>query len=217
MAISESITSKSAISNRNAESSFSQRIELILNQQKRNKVWLAEKIGISKQAMNYILNKSGKPKYIMEIADALGVNPEWLASGQGCFTIQFNNQYGVRQIPLFDLSNFMEANPKNLETAEQVSIDPSYPPECFAIQLDNTSMEPYFNQNSILIFDPSRQAKNGDYVIFSLENSNKSLFRQYFSDGSDTYLKAIDPMYNSIKNKNIIIQGILIESRNHFK
>lgn len=194
---------------------FGDRVLTILKQQQRSKAWLAEQIGISKQAMNYLLNHSTKPKFLNEIAASLEVSPEWLKTGKGTFFNITNNNQGIRQIPLLR----MDTLGKNSNDAfdEMITADSSYPPSCFAVKLENTSMEPTFNRNSILIFDPLKEPRNGDFIVFSVDTTGQYFFRQYFYDGDEIYLKSMDSMYKNFKNEKITIHGILIESRNQFK
>lgn len=196
---------------------FGERVLMLLQQQKRSKAWLAEQIGISKQAMNYLLNCSAKPKYVNEIASALEANPEWLRTGKGTFLILSNDDTGIRQIPLLNMESIGKADQENIKPLSTITADQAYPRSCFAVTLENTSMEPTFNQGSILIFDPSKKPRGGDYIIFSVETTKQVFFRQYYSDGDDIYLKSVDTMYKNFKNEKITIHGVLIESRNQFK
>ncbi len=198
-----------------AHQEFSERIFMLLKQQKRSKSWLAEQIGISKQALNYLLNRSAKPKFLNEIATALEVNPEWLKTGKGTFINLTNGNPYIRKIPLLPMETIGQND--NTQLIEPITADQSYPSSCFAVKLENTSMEPTFNQGSILIFDPGKNPRSGDFIIFSVEMTKQVFFRQYFCDGDDTHLKAADVMYKNFKNEKIVVHGVLIESRNKFK
>jgi SOS-response transcriptional repressor LexA len=203
--------------NEETRQEFGERIAMLLQQQKRSKAWLANKIGLSKQALNYLLNSSAKPKYVNEISAALEANPEWLRTGKGTFLILSNDDQGIRQIPLLNIEAIGKADQEKIKSLGTVTADQAYPSSCFAVKLENTSMEPTFNQGSILIFDPSKKPRSGDFVVFSVEASGQVFFRQYYSDGDDIYLKSVDTMYKNFKNEPITIHGVLIESRNQFK
>ena len=191
---------------------FSERVLEALKVQKRNKTWLAEQIGISKQAMNYLLNHSMVPKYVPEISDLLNINPEWLKTGQGDMKISPSGS--VKKIPIFPMDNIEGAciNPEEYIVVSSSSC----PDSCFAVALDSSSMEPVFSQNSVLVFDRSIKPGNTDYVLFRTKK-NEIKFRQYFKDGNDIYLKPINPGYSSFDNEKVEILGVLIESRNHFR
>jgi len=198
-----------------SQSAFGERILMLLAQQKRSKSWLAEQIGISKQALNYLLNHSAKPKFSNEIAAVLEVSPEWLRTGKGAFISLINDDSHVYKIPLFGMDAI--GKKENIQIVESIIADSSYPLSCFAVKLENASMEPNFNQDSILIFDPNKNPRSGDFIIFSVNATNQVFFRQYFSDGDDIYLKSIDAMYTNFKNEKITVHGVLIESRNQFR
>lgn len=197
---------------------FGGRVLLTLNQQGRSKAWLAEKIGISKQAINYLLNHASSPKYVNEIAAILEVSPEWLLLGKGSRLVYSKKDAGIISIPILslrDIPQFIRHNDVNLSDQFTHISQNSTSNSCFAAILDNSCMEPLFNQGTLLIFNPDIAPKNGDYVIFSCDN--EILFRQYFIDGKEIYLKSIDTMFKSFKQNDIEIFGVLIESRNHFK
>lgn len=195
---------------------YGERVTLILEEQKRSKAWLAEQIGISKQSMNYVMNHSRKPKFVSEIASALNVNPEWLTSGTGNIVLP-NQPCDVRTIPILHPSDIPLLHEKKLSSEQHVMGNASLSENCFAIHLDNKSMEPLFKQGTILIFDPQVKPTTGDFVIFTVIKSDDVLFRQLFIDGADTYLKAVDPMYRVMVNEKIAVHGVLIESRCMFK
>ncbi len=195
-------------------SAFGERILMLLRQQKRSKSWLAEQIGISKQALNYLLNHSAKPKFLNEMAAVLEVSPEWLKTGKGSF-VSLATDSPVRKIPLFAMNAVGKKD--EISGVESVIADSAYPCSCFSVKLENTSMEPTFNQGSILIFDPNKKPCSGDFIIFSVDATSQIFFRQYFSDGDDIYLKSADAMYKNFKNEKITIYGVLIESRSQFK
>lgn len=198
--------------------SYGERIISILEQQKRSKAWLAGQIGISKQSINYVMNHSRRPKFVSEIASALHINPEWLKTGSGEISLPEKiNRHHLNYIPIVRLTDF-PLPPKIQKPPELcVMADGNLPEGCFAIQLDGKSMEPLFKMGSILIFDPHLNPKTGNFIIFTLVKSNDTLFRQLLIDGKDTYLKAADPMYRVISNENLVIHGVLVESRYCFK
>lgn len=198
---------------------FGDRVLLILEQQRRTKAWLASEIGISKQAINYLLNHSTTPKYVNEIATALEISPEWLLLGKGSRQILSESTAGITRIPIISMQNiplFLQS--KNTDLAKEYTHITAHSClySCFATILENSSMEPLFNQGTLLIFNSENKPKNGDYIIF-LNDDNDILFRQYFIEGKEVYLKAIDAMFKAYEATNITILGVLIESRNIFK
>jgi transcriptional regulator with XRE-family HTH domain len=138
--------------NEETRQEFGERIAMLLQQQKRSKAWLANKIGLSKQALNYLLNSSAKPKYVNEISAALEANPEWLRTGKGTFLILSNDDQGIRQIPLLNIEAIGKADQEKIKSLGTVTADQAYPSSCFAVKLENTSMEPTFNlKNHVVV------------------------------------------------------------------
>lgn len=193
------------------QETFSDRVLLVLQQQQRSKAWLAEQIGVSKQALNYILMHSSKKKCINEIAAALDVNPEWLKTGKGPIVISLHAREDIKFIPVLSMENLMVSH-----TTNTLAVSASYASECFAVILNNHSMEPLFTEGSLLICDPTKKAKNGDFILFSLAQDKTIYFRQFFKEGQDYYFKAVTAMYETIKHHDITLYGVLVESRHHF-
>jgi len=197
---------------------FGGRILLVLEQQRRSKTWLAEKIGVSKQAINYLLNHSSSPKHVNEIAAALEVSPEWLLFGKGSQQFISEQDAGISLIPVLtsnDIPTYIaHRNKKKFKEFTHITGD-SKSESYFATILENSSMEPLFKLGTLLIFNSSIKPKNSDYVIFS--NKNEIFFRQYYVEGKELYLKATNGMYKSFKQNDTVILGVLVESRNHFK
>jgi SOS-response transcriptional repressor LexA len=197
------------------ENNFANRVLMILKQQKRTKSWLAEEIGVTKQGMNYILSRSSK-KLIKQIALALEINSLWLESGEGNYYINSSKREDVIYLPLMNMQYMFDKGVAKTNNENIIVSNTNLSINCFATVLDNTSMEPLFRQGSILIFDPEKQLKSGDYVLFSLTNTNETFFRQYFREGKNYYFKSIDTMYKIITSEEIVIHGVLVESRNCF-
>ena len=217
MSLIDSLVSENAATT--GKLTFGDRIYMLLKQQKRSKAWLAEQVGISKQAMNYLLNHASNIKFINEIALALDVNPEWLKTGKGKLTIALHERNDIRHLPIMnmqDVSSLAKAKNSVKANKETIVVNAALSLDCFAVLLDNTSMKPLFNQGTILIFDPAKKPCNGSFVIFSIKKTSEVYFRQLFVEGNNIYLKSMDVMYKNISNEKIIIHGTLIESRNRF-
>lgn len=191
---------------------FSDRVQIILDSQKRTRAWLAEELGITKQALNYILNHSKEHKYLSEVAFALGVNQEWLATGVGNIHA-IEERASVRPIPIYDTCNFAE-NVKMSRFKDTILVDGHYPEHCFGVILNDSSMEPVFQKESILIFDPDKSPRTEDYVIFNSGDDGVVIFRQFINDGEKAYFKANNHLYKTVySNKANKVYGVLIESR----
>lgn len=193
---------------------FGQKVNRILEGQRRSQIWLAEQIGISKQALSYILNHSQKPKYISEIASILGVSPQWLKGEEIYDTDLVQPANMGRRIPIHNMRTFQLQKLSDTAPKECIIIDAALSLDCFAVLLDNSSMEPLFKKKSVLIFNPDKTAENENFVLAKLYNDNNDVFfRQIIINGKDIYFKAIDPLYAPVINEPHDILGVLIESR----
>ena len=198
---------------------FSDRVSVSLKNIDRSKSWLAEGVGISRQALNYLLSKSSGGKYTSKIAEVLNVNPEWLETGEGEVTLTENHS---NLIPLLNPYKVIPwLNGRFNESYDTISVDFKDNYDAFSIILDNTNMESEFVKDSILIFKASLQPINGDYVMALLNRENKNpviIFRKYITDGTGIYLKVLDTTFRTIsETEDFEIIGVLIEQRRMYR
>lgn len=194
--------------------SFGDRVNQALEEQRRSKVWLAHRLGISKQNLNYLLRHSYRHKHIEAISEALSLKKTWLLYGKG--TKNLETPLGHRKIPVLPMLLNQANEYEQAGDATTLIVGRHLDPACFAVQLTNTSMAPHFRKDSYLIFDPNRQAENTDYVCLSLKNQPGLLFRQVHMDTGDIYFKACNQMYRTIHNEPYFINGVLVEAISRF-
>ena len=78
-----------------------------------------------------------------------------------------------------------QPNSKPQASDKQIIMHKAVNAECFAAQLNDTSMEPYFPQQAILIFDPDKTPKDRSYVLANLNDKQTTVFRQLIIDGDN--------------------------------
>lgn len=194
-----------------------ERVVDILDEQGRTKLWLAQELGISKQALNYLLKHSSCKKYLPEIAELLEVSPTWLETGEG--SQQIGAQHAVTRIPCVALSTIENIEESLSQASEKIFyVSGQGNGKYFAVVLDNSSMLPSFRKEAILIFDLEKKPIDGCYVLAKLKNSSEYLFRHYLTDGREILLRAenIDFTDISIRSNDIEVIGVLVQSRNSF-
>ena len=190
---------------------------------------LAETVGIKQQAVQRI--EAGKVKstsYVVQLAKALEVTPEWLALGEVESTaddivvantndsmpsfptvplLQWHDIDLVQQLPLAD------KNIKMLPVFTMIS------EQCFALQINDYSMlqrndeqnKAGFSKGSYIIVDRKRTAQMGDYVIATIGQSTKMTFRQLQAKGTKHQLEPLNPQYNAIPlSEETNICGVVI-------
>lgn len=201
--------------------SYSDRVEILLQQRGATKTWLARELGISRQALNQILRHNKKPKFVSEIALAFNVNPKWLGTGKGkaqitATTYPSNKPFFIKVYALSDLQKVKDL--KQIKPVDRIIV---YSEEeslsYLGVQLHNyPSMVTKFPDQCVLLFEMNTKPGNGDFVL--VKKGKDFLFRQYFSEGKLVVLKPLNENFESITTKvnNCVIQGVLKETRIKF-
>lgn len=188
---------------------FGQRISLYIENAGISKTWLAAKLGISKQALNYLLKHSPKAKFVDELSEVLGLNPEWVEKGVG-------DPWGCLQkniLPTNEKNSFLTKKEffKKLHSGRETL--ESFVKNLIAYKIEDDSSFPPFIEGSILTFDPAKKPKHGDHVLLIIDND---LFvREYIVDGENVCYKANNSEYKTFINPDATLLGVLIEATYH--
>ncbi len=91
----------------------------------------------------------------------------------------------------------------------------------FALKATDESLEPKFSAGTVLIFDPEKQYRNKDYVALHIHGKELPQIRQIFIDGSDIYIKTINPEFSGnqptkLDKNSFMILGVLIQARSNY-
>lgn len=123
-----------------------------------------------------------------------------------------------QQIPVIPLEKTMaptEVLPEEID--EFVIISPFANENSFAVELNDSSMEPQFTKHTILILDPDIEPTDRCFVLVKIHDHDLPVFRQMISDGEYQYLKPLNPDLNLFKMRILeqsdTILGVLTESR----
>ena len=121
------------------------------------------------------------------------------------------------QIPLIPWDLLKEIETKNYISADKIVFTGKISEHSFATIIQDSSMEPLFPRDSMLIFDPSKTPKDRSYVLVELHGSNLFVFRQLLIDVDQKYLKPLNPDLNTFKmralTKDDKIVAALVEAR----
>ena len=105
----------------------------------------------------------------------------------------------------------------NIQHARQILVNKKLARNSFALVMPNTSMEPSFKQNTLLIFDSEKTHKDRDYVIVHFARDNLIVFNRLFTENGIKYLKQdLDDgnfQLTKLDESQERILGTLIESR----
>lgn len=199
----------------NHKNNFADRVEMLLSSRGCTKTWLADELGVSRQALNHTLKHGQKPKFVSEIALIFNVNPKWLETGEGKAHTQ--SEQLLASIPVYNFSEIQSANSlKNLTPLEKIFLKIENEHEYFAIQFCNyPSMSSNFSENSILIFDKNLQPHPASFVLAHI-NGEGIFFRQFYTENKKIILKPTDSVFKTITCDQCDIFGVLIETRIKF-
>lgn len=128
----------------------------------------------------------------------------------------------ISTVPLIDwnLAKDWKRDKKDLSKFDEIILDRQVDINAFAIQLQDSTLEPLFQEKSILIFDPSKKANERDFVLSYFHHSDSIVFNRLFIEGKNFYIKQDKQDGNaeliklSFPNDRII--ATLIEARLQF-
>ncbi len=128
-----------------------------------------------------------------------------------------------REIPIVEwnsIENYLN-DPSSCEINEHVFAEEGLPEKSFAVTLQDSSMEPYFPKNSLLILDHDKPIKDRCFVLANISEGHMLIFRQLLIDGEHQYLKALNPDLNSFPMRLLRgddqILGVMIEFRHRYE
>ena len=109
-------------------------------------------------------------------------------------------------------------NKITLETADSTLLVTHVSEKSFALTMPDYSMEPLFQKDSTLIFDPEAPIVDHNYVLVKLNLSNSYIFRQLLVDGEQKFIRSLNPDISATSmralNADDKIIARLVESRN---
>lgn len=217
----------------------------ILPSKKIKGVELARAVGVKPPSVSDWL--SGKSKTmegenLLKAAKFLGVNANWLATGNGNAKDKNNlnikedeltnilfRDLNLHKIPVFDYIqaglwkevSYDGATPLSYTYTDYLGVIPE---AIFCVIVQGNSMEPDFKEGDMLIVDASLTAKPGSFVI-AQNGSHEATFKKYRVISHDQYGRDVFeliPLNNdypilSSKNNDIRIIGVVVRHMRNFK
>ncbi len=87
----------------------------------------------------------------------------------------------------------------------------------FAVRVEDSTMNPRFPENTILIIDPEIKPQDKDFAAVYIEGHNKMQFKQILLDGPDLYLKPLNDDFQTNRvEKSYKILGIMTQALTEF-
>ena len=165
----------------------------------------------------------------VELAQALGIDPVWLATGDGemrfsaSASVEVEEMLGGRGVPLISWVQAGEwsdvSDPFHPGEAEDWLPCPvRHGPRTYCVRVRGDSMHnptgrPSYADGDIIFVDPDRESKAGDRVIVRLDDHQEATFKQLMIEDGRKLLKALNPewkpRYIEI-NGNATITGVVI-------
>jgi SOS-response transcriptional repressor LexA len=177
-------------------------------------------------------NESRQPKIsdINVIAKALKCEPNWLISGEGINPVLAETEMGKLRhniipngkVPIIEWDEINDWGTRDAEVFLNKKWRFTDSPkndkkDLFALIIKGESMigtPKSFNPGSLVVVSPGEHAVNGDYVIVKEQGDNEPILRQLLIEGKKAYLKALNPSFGKIVEKeNRTIVGIVIDHR----
>jgi SOS-response transcriptional repressor LexA len=95
-----------------------------------------------------------------------------------------------------------------------VATDSGISKNTYAIQLNDSTMQPRFVEGTLLIINPEDTAEDQDFVVVHTSDQKRVTCKQFLSDGETQYLKPLNPDFPIIQmNKNHRILGRMVQAR----
>lgn len=200
-----------------------ERVKRVLHEKGMSQAELARLVGTKQQTISYIVSEdhpATTSRYSTKIAEVLGVNPAWLATGQGSPydpTVPISIE-GVTvratQVPLVVQAEVPTYLARKDYTKKAILMtDRASQSKSFAIEIEGDSMAPRFRQGDVVIIDTSLKAEPGDYVC-ALLKSGPIAFRRYRARHPSYELVPENQDWDSIPSGDVRqIVGVMVEHR----
>ncbi|WP_145563067.1 LexA family protein [Yersinia canariae] len=208
----------------NFDNSFPRRVALARNSLGLTQAELAKKVGVVHRQIAAYEGGEARPreKVLNNLAAVLGASSDWLKCGvgDGPNISNMRKTVTVREIPL--LSWIQAISIADDDSTLDGSISDFIPApigageKAFAITILGNSMDSpsglSFPAGTIVCFDPEIEAKNGDFVLYSL--NYEATFKQLIFDQGRMFLKPLNNSFMNIEvDENCKIIAVAIHSQ----
>jgi SOS-response transcriptional repressor LexA len=175
---------------------------------------LAEIAGVEQPAISQMESgKTLKSAHLVPIAKACGVSVEWLASGTGGMTeetsgfdanvemaLQPTRSFMYPEISWVQAGSAREAvEMVNVSLCPQHSSDVWAGEDAFWLRVSGNSMTSNsgnsFPEGFLILVAPDIEARQGQFVVARMIDSNEATFKQLVRDAGELYLKPLNPSY----------------------
>lgn len=161
---------------------------------------LAKCAEVSQSAIsNLEMRGSQSSQHTQTLADCLGVNMRWLATGVGEPRSTEEVDHVVINVPVLSwvqAGAWAEVHDQTFDVWMPYAVKrKDKGKKMFALKVSGISMEPDFKDGDTILVDPDKTADNGDYVVVRLKDENAATFKKLLVEGDQKFLKAINPIW----------------------
>jgi SOS-response transcriptional repressor LexA len=191
---------------------------------------LSRKTNIAQPIIHRILNRQNtnpKIETIRPIANFFGVTISQLI-GESLLFYE-NEEFSkpelqkLTALPLLSwekLTSWLAAPEQQIKKHPKIITDLPTSKLAYALKIVDASLEPLFLKGTILIVEPKREPKNGDFVIMKQKNQNIAVIRQFILDGELKYLKSLHAEVQNVAPKLMSADnffcGVVIQSKTNY-
>lgn len=193
---------------------------------------LARRLNIKQQAINYLCcSNATKSKFTYQIAEALQINPQWLATGVGNMYLEveknehniINFKYKVPCVAWNDLTSSCLSllnNPEQWQITNYIMTNINFTEnqKIIATKIIDNAMFPRFDTNTSIIIElNANKICNKDFVLVYLIKFDIIILRQYFQClPQDKLITFNNELYRPIMvDEQVKILGVVRESHWH--
>ena len=123
------------------------------------------------------------------------------------------------QVPLFtweQATRVPEIDPKEADSS--ISTDYKVSEYAYALRISDSTMEPQFPRNSIVIIDPAFEPVDREFAMVHIHDQARVTFKQVLLDGEKTYLKPLNSDFQITDlTENYNFKGVIVQSRCDFQ
>lgn len=199
-----------------------------LKQSRLKKGWSQQRLAAASGASQQVINKleTGIVKasgYIVHLARALEVSPDWLQFGTVSPTEinTYTSQQAIHLVPMITWSQMPSWRQMDQAPSEFIPLFYPATAQFFALRIYDEAMTAMFGnvvsfrEGDIIIVDPDKTAKPKDYVIAVLPNQPLALLRQFQMVENQPSLKPLNPHYPSLSiTDDVQLCGVVIAQIN---
>lgn len=201
-------------------------LKKLLFQKRMRAIDLVRELNIPQSTVHRLLTgaSSNPHKDTLEpIAEYFDISIEQLKGVEPLPESLFSNsltQKRVIEIPLFEWKDLDKLNNLELEK-KTIAAMADLSKECFAVIMNDSSMEPQFSKGSILILDPNKKPNDRSYILIKLASTSIYVFRQIIIDAEHKFLKPLNPDLIASQMRLLDLEdtiiGVLVEARQVYK